>query len=140
MDPITVTKISIAPVGFAAPAAFSDPADVCGAWVAVRPTDDPKTYLGVYLGDLVIQQAARFNTATGELAIVPAMLGTNPALYIPDLKRIVMGFESWWGTVASEEDLKQITDADISDVWYMRALKEMAAREPEPKEDVSTNP
>jgi hypothetical protein len=39
-----------------------------------------------------------------------------------------MGYESWWGQINSPEELKAITDVDIQNVWYVKALKEMAEK------------
>jgi hypothetical protein len=47
----------------------------------------------------------------------------NPAIYVPALKRLVFGAGSWWGEIKTEDDLKEITDKDINDVWYVQALK-----------------
>ena len=47
----------------------------------------------------------------------------NPAIFVPELKRIVWGMESWWGAVKSEDELKEITDEDIDNVWYVKLLK-----------------
>lgn len=49
---------------------------------------------------------------------------TNPAIFVPDLNRVVWGMESWWGPIESKEKLHQITDEDISNVWYVKAAKE----------------
>jgi hypothetical protein len=93
-----------------------------GAWVAVRPVGDEKTYLGILLGDYR-PPALSFNRATGTL-IVGKSIG-NPAIWVPDLNRVIMGWGSWWGEIKSESDLRQITDADIKNVWYVKALKEL---------------
>lgn len=78
--------------------------------------------LGIYLGDIPIGATAMLEKATQALMITPH---SNPAIYIPDLKRVVFGCESWWGTIEGPEDLKKITDQDIQDLWYVKALKEM---------------
>jgi hypothetical protein len=51
----------------------------------------------------------------------------NPAIFVFDLKKIVYGAESWWGMVESEDDLRDITDSTIDNVWYVKAMKEMAS-------------
>ena len=45
---------------------------------------------------------------------------------MPDLKRLVMGYESWWGIIESEEQLRQITNFDIENIWYVKALKALS--------------
>lgn len=97
-----------------------------GRWVAIRPCDDEKTYLGVYLGDMNIAPHFSFHTKTHVLSIASQ---TNPAIYVPDLKRVVWGYESWWGTINKLEDFKKITDADIQNIWYVKALRELMDNE-----------
>lgn len=47
-----------------------------------------------------------------------------------DLQRIIFGAESWWGIIESLEELKDITDDDINNIWYVKALKAMHKDEP----------
>lgn len=97
-----------------------------GIFVSVRPCGDEygkKTYLGVYLGDVATGASAFFNKGTGILEVGSAHY--NPAIYIPDLKKVVFGYESWWGKINSADDLRQITDEDIGNVWYVQALKQL---------------
>lgn len=101
-------------------------AEQIGSWCSIRPVSDTKTYLGVYLGDLQCDSNYSWSVKTHVLTVMPH---SNPAIYVPDLKRVVWGYESWWGIIDSEEKLRQITDADIQNVWYVRALKEMAEKE-----------
>jgi hypothetical protein len=93
-----------------------------GAWVSIRPVKDEKTYLGVLVGDLPLYSFATYNTQTKALSVIPHR---NPAVWVPDLGRIVWGCESWWGVIDSPEGLREISDADISNVWYVRALKDL---------------
>jgi len=97
-----------------------------GKWVKVRPCDkeyEGKTYLGVMLGAMALSMTARQNPETGILHLSHGR--HNPAMYVPDLKKVIFGMGSWWGAVESPEDLKSISDADIENVWYVRALKEL---------------
>lgn len=93
-----------------------------GSWVSIRPCDGDKTYLGVYLGDLNLSPLMSFHLKTKVMTISSH---TNPAIYVPDLKRVVWGMESWWGIITKPEQLKVITDADIQNVWYVKALIEL---------------
>lgn len=98
-------------------------------WVAVRPvsskdSDGKRTLLGFLLGDLARGASARFDRESGVISIAPSM--HNPAIWVPDLGRIVMGCESWWGAIKDPEDLRKITDADINDAWYVRALRDLS--------------
>lgn len=98
-----------------------------GTMVAVRPCDkecNGKTYLGMYLCSA---PTGVIGEQVGGKRIVLKMVDhTNPAIYIPELDRIVWGYGSWWGKIESEEKLRQITDADIQNVWYVRALKQLS--------------
>ena len=102
----------------------------CGDMVAVMPCDKEyggKTFLGVYLGDIALSCGAAFDKATGELVVSHCMY--NPAIFIPERNAIVYGCGSFWNEIENESQLRQITDADIQDVWYVRALKAICDRE-----------
>jgi len=91
-------------------------------YVAVRPVSDKKTYLGIYLGDVTVSGGSMYNIPKSEIFVSFRM---NPMIFIPDLMKVVLGMESWWSEIEKPEDLKQITDADIQNVWYVKALKEL---------------
>lgn len=103
-----------------------------GTYVSVRPVNPElkgKTYLGIYLGDLPtsMQQGAAFDDRNSELIINTGL--PNPCIFLPDLDRVVWGYESWWGVIKSPEELKEITDEDIQNIWYVKAMKQMSERE-----------
>lgn len=101
-------------------------------WVSVRPCGDGhngKTYLGINIGDISLSMSAQYHRETGVLALSSTM--HNPAIFVPELGRLVFGCESWWGEIAGPDDLKQISDADIDNVWYVRMLKDVSARQPD---------
>lgn len=84
-----------------------------GTFVSVRPCGDEfkgKTYLGIFVGDVAIDATLRLH---------------NPCMWVPDLSRYIFGCESWWGVINNEDELKEITDADIENVWYVRALRSL---------------
>lgn len=96
-----------------------------GTMVAIRPCDDEckgKTYLGMYLADA---PTGVVGEQDGDKIVLRMTDYTNPAIYVPALDKIVWGYGSWWGEIESEEKLHQITDADIQNVWYVRALKQL---------------
>jgi len=104
----------------------------CGTLVKINPCGDEygnKTYLGILLGDLPIGAYISFHPDDQKLHISPH---SNPAIFVPELKKIVYGCESWWGEIESPEDFKEITSEDINNVWYVQLLKEMTAKESEP--------
>ena len=94
-------------------------------FVAVRPCGDKKSYLGMCLGDLPLPPMVAYSPKSQTLFVNSR---TNPAMWVPDLNKVVWGYESWWGPIKSEEHLHQISDADIQDVWYVKALKMLADR------------
>lgn len=105
----------------------------CGQFVSIRPCDpvyEGKTYLGILLGDLATGVAVQFQPNDGKLFVAPAWY--NPAIYVPDLKRVVFGYESWWGEIESEAHLRKITESDIQNVWYVQALKQLAEAQATP--------
>lgn len=98
----------------------------CGDWVKVRPCDPAlgdRTFLGVLIGEVPMGVHLSYVRETRHLKVSSGML--NPAIYVPDLKRVVYGIESWWGKIETPDDLREITDAVVDDVWYVRALKEL---------------
>jgi hypothetical protein len=98
----------------------------CGQLVSVRPCDEKyakKTYLGILLGDLPIGLSAAYNRKTKELEIYGHK---NPAIFVPELKEIIWGCGSWWGAITTEKELREITDADIQNTWYVKLLKEIS--------------
>lgn len=119
--PITVTGIDIAPIE------YKDTWHAkVGTLVAVRPCGkefSKKTYLGFYLGDLPQQNTVRFNEEEGKLKVDVL---TNPAMYVPELGRIIWGCGSWWKTIEKEEDLRKITDEDINSQWYVKLVRQLS--------------
>lgn len=118
--PITVNGIENSPI------VFRGLGCELGSLVAVRPCDDEygkKTYLGFYLGDLPLQNTISFNDEKGILKV-----GTynNPAMFVPELGRIIWGCGSWWHEIKSVEELREITDDDISNVWYVKMAKALS--------------
>lgn len=85
-----------------------------------------KTYLGFFLGNLPLSIHTSYNEVTKELS---NGLFTNPAIFIPELGKIIFGCESWWSIIENPEDLKEITDEDINNVWYVQALKHLYEEE-----------
>jgi len=91
-----------------------------------------KTRLGILIGWVPLGHDVRLeNRETdedgrdiGTLVIKSGRL--NPAIFVPDLGEIVLGCESWWGPIKNEEELRQITDGDIQNIWYVKALKQLS--------------
>jgi len=128
--PIEVSKININPL-------YRDKnrpdglfGERCGHLVAVRPIDEKygkKTYLGILLGDLPLEAWVSHNRETKELTIAGFR---NPAMFVPELREIIWGVESWWETIETEDQLHQISDDEIQHVWYVQLLKAMLKNQP----------
>lgn len=133
--PITVTGVKFAiaePITHEAKLGGSR--NEVGQMVAIRPCDEEfqnKTFLGILIGYVPIHRDLCFVRPEGkeEGELIFKVFGDNPVIFVPDLKRCFMGCASWWGAIKDETQLKQITNEDIQNVWYVRALKELAERE-----------
>lgn len=94
-----------------------------GSLVKIRPCGEEyenKTYIGFYLGDLPLCTLGRYDEKKG---VYKVELMNNPAIFVPKLGKIIFGCESWWGVIKSIEEIKDITDDDISKVWYVKLAK-----------------
>jgi len=121
--PITVNKIDVKPIEYDSWHCKT------GDLVAVRPCGEKygkKTYLGFYLGDLPKAIWPTFNSKDGILSI-----GTmnNPAMFVPELCEIIWGCGSWWHKAKSEKELREITDKDINDTWYVQLAHQLQEKE-----------
>lgn len=122
--PITVNQIEFGDAPGYKPERYGRPQ--CGLLVMVRPVAKEygdKTFLGVLLGEMAVSQACSFDKKSGVLKVDRCMF--NPMIFIPEKNAVVFGYESWWGVIKSEGQLRQITDADIQSVWYVKALKQI---------------
>lgn len=91
------------------------------ALVKIRPCAEEyenKTYAGFLLGDIALGSTI---SITDE-KISCEFASYNPAIFVPELGKVIYGCESWWGQIKSVEELKEITDEDIDNVWYVKAL------------------
>lgn len=91
--------------------------------VKVRPCDKElkgMTFLGIYIGRIARGVSASFNTKTCVLEI--GFSYHNPAIWVPELNRIVWGDGSWWGAIKSIDELGDISDEDIKNTWYVKLL------------------
>ena len=105
--------------------------------VAIRPIDKKygnKTYLGFFLGDYILE----INMLDGSKLIphgdeteesmkkkIVILASNNPAIFVPEFKKVIWGAESYWGFIEDEAKLREITNKDINDVWYNQALRQM---------------
>ena len=70
-----------------------------------------KTYIGIYIGDLPIQILTSYKESTGQL-INSTM--NNPAIFVPELKKIIYGCESWWKIIRSVDEFSKMMFAGAS--------------------------
>ena len=97
----------------------------CGALCEVRPCGEEyqgKTYLGIYLGDLPIGISSSYDENTGVLCNHTI---NNPAIFVPELRKIVYGMASWWREIKGIEEFKGISKEEIENTWYVKLLKGM---------------
>ena len=123
--PITVHEIENKPID------TSGLGHEAGSLVAIRPCAkeyNEKTYIGIYIGDLPIQILTSYKESTGQL-INSTM--NNPAIFVPDLKKIIYGCESWWKTIRSVDEFSKISNEDINNTWYVKLLQSMDQPEEE---------
>lgn len=102
-------------------------------WVAVRPCGDEyagRTYLGILLGDIALSLMVQLSK-DGILGVSRSM--HNPAIYVPDLHEVVFGCGSWWSPIKTQDEIRQITDQDIRNFWYMCAMKDLVSDPNVPK-------
>lgn len=90
-----------------------------GKLVRVQLCGDEKTYLGIYLGELVRDSFVYTRSDSQELFVMPYQ---NPALFVPALSRIVWGNESWWSIIRTNKDLDNISDDDFATQWYNQLI------------------
>jgi len=127
--PITVESIKVINKAYE-PSNFMAGAEV-GDFVSIRPCAEEyenKTFLGIYIGEISVGTAHFFEASDDEYlkGVLELMHNTNPAIFVPNLNKVIFGCESWWGVIKDESHLKQITDEDIENVWYVKALKAIA--------------
>ena len=101
-----------------------------GRPVRVRPCAkeyEDKTFFGIFIGDVPLSVSHKIDNQ-GVVTATRSMY--NPAIFVPELNKIIYGIESWWGEINSEDELnKLITDELINNVWYVKLLKGMYTNE-----------
>lgn len=79
-----------------------------------------KNFIGIYLGDLPIGIVTSYDKKSG---ILNNYAMTNPAIFVPELKKIIYGMQSWWRIIEKPEDFRGISKEDIENTWYVKMLK-----------------
>lgn len=117
--PLTIDNIDVQPIKTESWSAKT------GDFVAVRPCGKEyggKTYFGIFISNLPIQSTVSFNEETRTLRVSTI---DNPAMLVPELNKIIYGCGSWWHKIRSEKDLREITDGDINDTWYVKMAHQL---------------
>jgi hypothetical protein len=115
--------------------AHADPA----ALVRVRPCEnnpENKTYLGFLLGEAPLQTYLVYEKPTKTLKVLHVR---NPLIFIPELLRCVYGAGSFWGTIKDPEYIRDITDPEIGNLWYIKALKSATGKDSDIKGKMPEN-
>lgn len=108
-----------------------------GQLVKIRPVSDPKTYLGIHIGSIATDFYADLHEDRDFIEV--GFVDHNPAIFVPELGRVVFGYESWWSVVESPEQLlATITDADLQR-WgkSLSLLLELTHRQSEAKDETT---
>ena len=95
--------------------------------VRIRPCGGEKTYLGFLCGDMDDSPMASYSPKERTLSI---SVMSNPAIFVPELMKVVWGCESWWSPIRSAEELSDITDDAIESQWYVQLAKAMFEKKP----------
>lgn len=99
-----------------------------GNLVKIKPCAEEyedKTFLGIFLGELPIAPHISHNSDTNVLSVKTIQ---NPAIFVPELKKIIYGNESWWSFIKDLSD-NIITENDIQNTWYIAFLKKFFPEE-----------
>lgn len=86
-----------------------------GSPVRVR-LEDGTTHLGILAANAPVDIDVGYDEGAHEFRVGPAI--TNPLIVVPELHRLVWGYESWWAEVSGPEDLRDITDEEIAAAWW----------------------
>ena len=89
-----------------------------GTLVKIKPCGEETTYLGIYLGEVPKKIGATLNK---DDSVLKVFAKTGPAIFIPQLSRIVFGYESWWSEIKSAKELTDIIEND--NTGYAKYLK-----------------
>lgn len=97
-----------------------------GTFVAVRSCKEEhgdKTRLGIVIGYVPIHAGVEHHKETNRLKFY--LSGDNPAIFVFELNEVVLGCGSWWSEIESEVQLREISNNDIQNAWYVKALKQL---------------
>lgn len=122
--PITVENIDVVSFQYNAGLRNQD----VGKPVRIRPCDEEyegKTFLGIFLGELPLYNSVCLNKSN-VLTVRPV---GNPAIFVPELNKIIFGAESWWQIVKNPAEVGEISDETIQNQWYVQMLRDMSRKQ-----------
>lgn len=94
--------------------------------VKIRPCNkkyNNKTFLGILIDyDFPINSSFLYSKESKTLTLI---MEGNPGIYVPELNEIMFGYESFWQKINNIEEISDITDETIDDLWYIKLLKEL---------------
>jgi hypothetical protein len=101
-----------------------------GCLVRIRPCAEKynnKTYLGLLIGE--IQIPCSLDYSENRLVVHHFK---NPAIYVFELKEVILGLESWWSVIPDSdiEKIKEIGDEEINNSVVIRLIKMLAEGKP----------
>lgn len=104
-----------------------------GTLVRIRPCAEKyggKTYLGILLGDVNIPCSVEKKDSR---LVIHYM--DNPAIYVFELKEVILGMESWWGTINSKDiqQIKDLTNDEINNGVVMKLIKIIIENQKQPR-------
>jgi len=105
-------------------------------FVKIRPVADEykgKTFFGFLIGEVALSSQVKITDEKIECT----WAHYNPAIFVPDLNKVIYGCESWWGFIKSQSELTEITDFDIENVWYVKLLKNLPELPPPAPSEVN---
>jgi hypothetical protein len=105
------------------------------AWVRIQVIGTSELHLGLHLGDVATAVQAHIGQQDKMLHL--SYQGHNPAVYVPALNKIVMGFAAMWAPLGDERapgpqisELHGALEKDSSlCLWFAAAHRDLLAKE-----------
>lgn len=95
-----------------------------GRIVRIKPCfeeTEEKEYLGIFLGELFSCNAVSYKRQEKHLTVTPVL---NPAIYVPELKQIVYGYESWWSFIENKDEISLISRDESLKQFFINIFEE----------------
>lgn len=86
-----------------------------------NPKYENKTFFGIHLGEMARGVSCSIDKDRPDILNVFST-HYNPAIFVPELGKVIFGYESFWSRITDEE-VKEITNSEINSTWYIKALR-----------------